>query len=199
MTHIDNIEHIINHGITNRNSKNKNQNYKNIGDISLISSRENKKVNFNSKTIILGDFTPFYFGVRMPMLYVIQNGGNFVNQVNKSEIIYLICSLSKIISINDDFIFTDGHATDNLTKYYDSSKIGELPNIIDWVAVKESYWGGTENLELKRKKQAEFLVKFDIPENYIKFYVCYDSIAKNKLISTGISENRIKIHPNGYF
>ena len=85
ITHIENIRHILQFGITLKTSLNSNPNFKRIGDISLIDTRSHKKVyidngNFPNtvETIVLGDFLPFYFGVKMPMLYVIQNGGNFV-------------------------------------------------------------------------------------------------------------------------
>ncbi|HQP90484.1 MAG TPA: DarT ssDNA thymidine ADP-ribosyltransferase family protein, partial [Bacteroidales bacterium] len=76
ITHIDNIPHILKNGITHKDSLKKNLNYKNIGDISLISIRSSKKIGVSNcednvvKEINLGDFIPFYFDVRMPMLYV---------------------------------------------------------------------------------------------------------------------------------
>jgi hypothetical protein len=72
MTHIENIPHILQYGITHRNSPNANPDYVTVGDKSLIDKRNTKQVSIeNDGTIVLGDFIPFYFGVRMPMLYVI--------------------------------------------------------------------------------------------------------------------------------
>ena len=51
MTHIDNIGHILNFGITRKYSSNKNHNYKDIGDKSLISARNNISVKINNNTI----------------------------------------------------------------------------------------------------------------------------------------------------
>ena len=206
MSHIDNIPHILKHGITHKNSVNANPNFKAIGDTSLIDTRSNKIVNITNGTnqvieqITLGDFIPFYFGVRMPMLYVIQHGGNFVPQVTKPEdIIYIACSVYKINDLNLTFYFSDGHATDMLTTFYNKSSIHNLSNIIDWSAVKTPYWGGSENLDIKRKKQAEFLVKEDIPVSCIIGYGCYNEKAKNKLIKFGIDETIIKIIPKAYY
>jgi len=75
MTHIENIPHILKHGITHRLSINFNKNYIPIGDVSIISTRNNYKLN-SGKTI--GDYIPFYFSTRTPMLYVIQRGFNGV-------------------------------------------------------------------------------------------------------------------------
>lgn len=181
ITHINNIPHILKNGITHKNSKNANDDYISIGDQSLIENRTNKEVEIlsdfankqNPEYINLGDFIPFYFGIKMPMLYVIQNGGNFVKKPTPPEdIIYLICSLEKMIQKVTEYYFSDGHSTNSLTAFYDKSMINKLGNIIDWNSVNKSYWGGDENLDLKRKKQAEFLVKEDIGVDCILFYGC---------------------------
>jgi len=208
ITHIENIPHILQYGITHKDSINKNPDYKNIGDLSLIDTRSKKKVNIdkgefnpdNGDTITLGDFIPFYFGVKMPMLYVAQHGGNFVESATSpTDIIYLGCSVSKIISSKLNFYFSDGHATDMLTSFYDKSNINELVNIVDWEAVKSSYWGGDENLNIKRKKQAEFLVSGDLSPDFIVVFGCYNEIAKDKLISLGVASDKIKIIPQAYY
>ncbi len=208
ITHIENIPHILQYGITHRNSPNANERFVNIGDISLISTRDTKRVrvdngdlfNTNAPSIVLGDFIPFYYGIKMPMLYVIQHGGNFVEKATSAEdIVYLACSLELIIRSDIDFYFTDGHATDSLTSFYDRSKINDLPNIIDWAAVKASYWGGDDNLNLKGKKQAEFLTENDILPEYLIGFGCYNEAAKEKLINLGVEENKIKVIPKAYF
>lgn len=209
ITHIENIPHILQYGITHKDSPNKNPDYKDIGDLSLIETRskinvsiENTEFDSNSGlvSISLGDFIPFYFGVRMPMLYVTQHGGNFVKQATPPiDIIYLGCSLSKIISTNIDFYFTDGHATDILTSFYDKTKINMLVDIIDWEAIKSSYWGGADNLNIKRKKQAEFLVSGDLEPELIVGFGCYNEKAKDKLISLGVTEDKIKVITQAYY
>lgn len=205
MTHINNIPHILQHGITHKNSKNANNDYIKIGDSSLISTREKKEVavtngsNVTIKKIVLGNFIPFYFGVRMPMLYVVQHGGNFTTQTPASDIIYLVCSLDKILRLDVEFYFTDGHATDNLTTFYDKSYINQLNSILDWNAIKSQYWGGEDNLEIKRKKQAEFLVKDDLPPDVILKYLCYDDKARKRLLNFSIQENMIEINKDAYY
>lgn len=208
LTHIDNLPHILDSGITHRSSPNRNPDFAAIGDISLISTRNNKQVivnngdflYMNAPSITLGDFIPFYFGVKMPMLFVIQNGGNFVHQATPAnDIIYLVCSIGKIIKNHKSYYFSDGHATDNLTTFYDNTKGKDLPGIIDWNSVKSSYWGGQLNLNTKRKKQAEFLISEDLSPNLILGFGCYNDVAKKKLIDIGIDEKKIKVIPKAYY
>lgn len=135
MLHIENIPHVLANGITHKDSPNANPNFVEIGDISLISNRNTRQVNvdngntFNTiEVITLGDFTPFYFGVKMPMLYVIQQGGNFVEKANKPEdIVYVACSLQSIVNSELIYYFSDGHPTDFLTTFYNRDEITQLP------------------------------------------------------------------------
>ncbi|HEX7845108.1 MAG TPA: DUF4433 domain-containing protein [Chitinophagaceae bacterium] len=208
MTHLNNIPHILKYGLTHKNSDNRNPHFVTIGDVSLISTRNNKQVRVDNgdplcvdaPTVTLGDFTPFYFGVKMPMLYVIQNGGNFVTQAtHPKNIIYLACSVSKIINETENYYFSDGHGTDEYTTFYDHTRITDLSKIIDWAAVKASYWGGQENLTLKRKKQAEFLISTDLSAKLILGLGCYNEETKSILLDMGVEEKKIKIIPNAYY
>ncbi|MEI9956253.1 MAG: DarT ssDNA thymidine ADP-ribosyltransferase family protein [Ferruginibacter sp.] len=86
-----------------------------------------------------------------------------------------------------------------MTSFYDKTCVDDLPEIIDWAAIKAAYWSGQENLNLKRKKQAEFLASEDIPPNLIFGFGCYNNAAKNKLIELGIQEEKIKVIPGSYY
>ncbi len=196
MTHIENIPHILQYGITHSSSKNANPDFKPIGDNSLISTRNNFILN-NEKH--LGEYIPFYLGVRMPMLYVIQHGFNMVLPANTEEIIYCVSSIQKIIDLQLDFIFTDGHAVDRLSSQYTIKDVENIENIIDWDAVNAKYWKDENDLDLKRRKESEFLVLGDIAINAILGYIVFNEDAKNKLIDFGIDESKIGIKSDWYF
>ena len=48
MTHIENIPHILKHGVVHKNSPNANPEYISIGDASLIDTREKKTINISN-------------------------------------------------------------------------------------------------------------------------------------------------------
>lgn len=202
MTHIENIPHILQYGITHHLSRNANPNYHSIGDTSLIGFRMNKGVSVGEKRIMLGDYIPFYFGIRMPMLYVIQHGGNYVPHPTRPEdIIYVVVSIARIANDNQmECFFTDGHATDTFTSFYTKEDIIRLSDILDLDAITARLWSG-ENIDrdLKRRKQAEFLVKNDIPPEYIVGYVCYNDVTKERLMQWDIPENKIKVMSTAYY
>jgi hypothetical protein len=200
MTHIKNIPHLLAHGITGKKSSCANPGYVPIGDESLITTRAAYSFSVNGAVQgVLGDFIPFYFWYKMPMLYVIQNGYNAVRRTSPENIVYLVCDIDEIVKAGYTFYFCDGHATDSFTSFYDNSQISSLTNILDLKAIKAEYWGGEDNLDLKRRKQAEFLVRDDIAPVYIKWFICYNDLANQMLISMGVNAQSIKIIPTAYY
>ncbi|RKN82854.1 type II toxin-antitoxin system toxin DNA ADP-ribosyl transferase DarT [Ulvibacterium marinum] len=208
MTHMENIPHILKHGITHKGSPNANPRFKAIGDSSLIDFRKTKTVKISEsrvglgirEKIILGDFIPFYLGLRTPMLYVIQKGGNFVpNPTSAENIVYCVSSVQKIIDENLTFFFSDGHATNGLSKFYSKTKVFDIEDLVDFKAANAKYWKDENDLDLKRRKEAEFLVKEDIPASCILGFACYNEDAKDKLLKMGILKKRVIVKPNFYF
>lgn len=196
MTHIANIPHIVAHGITHVQSPNANPDFMPIGDSSLIQSR-NSYVLENGR--LLGEYIPFYFAVRTPMLYVVQKGYNMVVPTPAQNIVYCVTSVQKIIDTALDFVFTDGHAVDRFTTQYGMQDIAHVDNLIDWKAVKATYWKNENDLDVKRRKEAEFLVLGDIPFASILGFVVNNQAACNQLRESGIAEEKIKIKPDFYF
>lgn len=196
MTHIENIPHILQYGITHSSSANANPNFVPIGDGSLITTRNNNLLN-NGR--LLGEYIPFYFGVRTPMLYVVQNGFNMVAPTPAENIVYCITSVQKIIDHQLNFVFTDGHAVDGFTSQFTTQDIDNLDNILDWKAIKAKYWRDDNDLDLKRRKEAEFLVSGDISINAILGYLVYNQNAKDKIINCGVNAADVHIKSEFYF
>lgn len=196
MTHIENIPHVLNYGITHSNSVNANPNFVPIGDGSLISRRNNFLL---TNGVRLGNYIPFYLGVRTPMLYVIQNGFNMVTPTLAENIVYCVTSVQKIIDLNLDYVFTDGHAVNSFTSLYDSKNVNDIEKLLDWNAIKAVNWKDENDLDKKRRKEAEFLVMGDIDHSAILGYAVYNQKAKERLINFGVDENVIFIRQGYYY
>lgn len=194
MTHIENMPHILKNGITHVASTKQNQQYVSIGDAGLINTRYRFEMPNGKK---LGNYVPFYFGYRMPMLYVIQKGFNGVTLTAPENIVYCVSSVQKMIDIGIEFVFTDGHATNALSNFYDKDEVERIADFLDFDAIKALYWN--EELDLKRRKEAEFLVANDIPLSTILGYVVYNEAAKTRLTNWGIASEKIVVRPNYYF
>ena len=104
MIHIDNIPHIIKYGLTRSNSRNSDPNYIMIGDTSLIENRKHTILTIRNENINIGNYIPFYFWLKMPMLYVIQNGYNKAERIDKKDIVYIVISLQDLINTAKNII-----------------------------------------------------------------------------------------------
>ncbi|MDO5617040.1 MAG: DUF4433 domain-containing protein [Cruoricaptor ignavus] len=195
MTHIGNIANIRQYGITHRNSVNKNPNYISIGDSSIISVRNQRLVGDKK----LGDYIPFYFGKRMPMLYVIQKGFNGVSVIEPQQIIYCVTSVGEIEKSQINFLFTNGQANSFISKIYRKEDIINIENLVDFKAIQDNFWNDEEDTDKKRRKEAEFLLESDLPFARILGFVCYNDMAKQELLKYDIDEKMIAVKPNYYF
>ena len=190
------ISHILQKGITHADSTNCNPDYKAIGDDSLINRR---KEFYTPCKKSLGEYIPFYLGYRMPMLYVVQNGYNGVKKTNPEEIVYCISSVEQILKYDIPFYFTDGHAVDALSDFYTQKDIERIDDIIDKKAIKAKYWNAEQGLDLKRRKEAEFLIDTHLPADAILGFVVFNIKSKNKLQSFGINEAKVIVKQKYYF
>ncbi len=196
MTHIENVPHILQYGITHAHSPNANLRFVSIGDASLIGRRSSYLLGNGRR---LGEYIPFYFGVRMPMLFVIQKGYNLVKPTRPEDVVYCVSSVHKIMEANLEFLFTDGHAVDSFTGEYGPDDIPNIDKILDKKAIDAKYWKDESDLDLKRRKEAEFLVLGDISVAAVLGFVVYNEAAQKKMIQLGVKEERIHINSNYYF
>lgn len=133
------------------------------------------------------------------MLYVIQKGYNLVAPTLPENIVYCVSSLQKIIEQNLDFVFTDGHAVDSFSTQYTQTDIADINSILDRNAIKAKYWKDEDDLDLKRRKEAEFLVLGGIPPAAVLGYAVYNRAAQDKVLGFGVNEGIVPIKPNFYF
>lgn len=192
MTHIENIPHILQNGITHSTSPNANPDFVPIGDSSLISTRSSFLLN-NGR--LLGDYIPFYFGYRTPMLVKMQKG----YEILPENIVYCVSSVQKMIDLGLDFVFTDGHAIEKLSFQYTISDIQNIDSLIDKNAIKSKYWKDENDLDLKRRKEAEFLVLGNIAPDGVLGYVTYNENTKKRLIDFGADASKVVVKPKYYF
>lgn len=195
LTHIDNIQYILSHGLVRSVSTLRDENYVSIGDVQVIQIRKDRKYH----GYCLSDYMPFYFGPRSPMLYVIQHGFNGVRKVAPENIVYCVVRIEDIIKNDVGCIFTDGHALSSLTNYYGKNELAILDRFIKYDDVYSAYWNSEMDIDLKRRKEAELLINDDLPVQYIRGFVVYNETAKTRLINIGVAAELIVVKPGFYF
>ena len=194
ITHIDNIPYINSTGFVLASSPLASKSYKPIGDTNVIEKRRNC-----CNKIDLTQYIPFYFGPRSVMLYVIQNGYNGVKKQKAEDIVYCVIRINDIITNNISCIFTDGHALSAITRFYKQEELPQLNSLLSYNDVYTRYWICEEDIDLKRRKEAELLIEKELSQEYICGYIVYNQKAKDKLSEYGIAGNKIVINPNYYF
>jgi hypothetical protein len=195
ITHVDNIPHILRCGIVRANSPLRDEHFVSIGDRQIINLREEMDV----KGYRIGDYIPFYLGPRSPMLYVIQHGFNGVQRIEPENIVYCVVKLDDLVTNDVDCVFTDGHALSYLTSFYTKERLSRINDIVKYSDVYSSQWNSENDRDLKRRKEAELLVKDDLPLRFICGYVVFNERARQKLIEMGIEEEKLIVRPDYYF
>lgn len=112
---------------------------------------------------MLGDYVPFYFCNRSPMLGAIKQRAIDDPTVAQRDVIYLVSSTEAVAGTDLTWCFTDGHGIEGFTDFYQD--LNDVDRV-DWDAVRTWRWGGkwlSQNPDVKRKKQAEFLVHARFP------------------------------------
>lgn len=191
MTHIENLRIILKDGMYAPNARWYPE-YVNIGDENLIEQRGEFWVQI-APGGVLADYVPFYFGGCSPMLLNIKTGYRGIKQRDQREIIYLCTHIDRVVQACPEFCFTDGHAKDRLTAYFNN--LVDLDKV-DWKAVDLSYWISTEEEpDNMRRKQAEFLVKSHVPLTCLSGIIVFDDSAA-QVVNTIMKETgtRLPVH-----
>lgn len=163
MTHIDNIESIVNKGILSNKKAFLNAMPVDISDHNVQKWRCKKDPIYDRE---LHDYVPTYFNVKNPMLFA------------KRDMEQNICLIEISLSILSAkrFIFTDGNAASKNSNFYHSlNDLHRLP----WDVLNADYWNDFE--DGKRKKCSEVLVLSIIPSKYIKKIYCSSWETLNRL------------------
>lgn len=133
------------------------------------------------------------------MVYVIQKGFNGVPIQRPANLVYVVSAIQEVVKTGIPFIYTDGHATDKLTSFYDGTSVQNIHNELDFDAIDVKFWRDEDDLDLKRRKEAEFLLQGDLPPNHILGFIVYDDNTKNHMLALGIKDEMIHVSPKRYF
>lgn len=121
----------------------------------------------------LGDYVPFYFAPRSPMLYAIHNAQVEGYAGGQSQVMHLVSTVEAAEEAGLAWVFTDGHAEIQFSAYFDD--LSHL-NKVDWAVMRARYWNDTnDDPDRKRRRQAEFLVHNFFPWEQVSHIGVYDT------------------------
>lgn len=197
ITHIGNLPRIIAAGkICCPSHADADPEYLGIGHRSIIGTRDIKSI-CKGPGGTFRDYVSFYFGMRGPMMYSIKHGNSDVEKLPMNKIIYLVTSVERVKDL--PFVFTDGQGIKAFTKFFDH--LGDLGQV-DLEAAKAKYWSEEDDPDLKRRKQAEFLVHREVPFERVSHILTYNDAALaevNKALVGCSHQPRTLAKPDYYF
>ncbi len=117
----------------------------------------------------VGEFVPFYFCPRSPMLYTINLGNTGRPAGCQSSIVHLVSTVEAAIAVGSDWAFSNGNAG---ARYSDFFADLDVLDTLDWEIIGSNDWGGDNR---RNKKAAEFLVADFFPWKAINTIGCHNN------------------------
>jgi hypothetical protein len=110
----------------------------------------------------VGDYVPFYFAERSPMMYTLHRGNVETYQDGFDRVIYLVSSLQVLTDIGCAWIASDRNAAHSLAAFAEATD--DLGDFIDWPLMRAMQWGWCqEDPERPDRRAAECLVHDSVP------------------------------------
>lgn len=151
--------------------------YKTIHNAEIQKKRHTKLISCGPKGC-LHDYVPFYLGYHSPMLLQLHTGRVKDHREGQKPIIYLVAHAPDFLE--NEFVFSDGHAIHHLTKWYDNLK--DLDKI-DWKVVQDKFWNDSDDdNDRQRRKQAEFLIYKICKWSYIRGIIVLCKSTEEKVL-----------------
>ncbi len=167
ITPIENLRMILNAGamVAKRALDQGDAEYTNIAHQSIQDRRAHTVVPCGPGGV-LHDYVPFYFAPRSPMLFTISRGNVVGFDGGQQSIVHLVATAQAVRDAGLGYVFSDGHGIMTLSDfYYDLNHLDE----VDWEIMRTHYWADTDDdLDRKRRRQAEFLVHEQFPVELIQ-------------------------------
>jgi len=113
------------------------------------------------------------------MLFQLHTGWVTDYHEGQEPIIYLVSNVQQVVESGSKFVFSDGHGIARFTSWFES--IDDLDKI-DWNVVYLKMWKDCiEDMDRKRRKQAEFLVYDFCDWDLINEIAVIDTMMKDKV------------------
>ena len=112
----------------------------------------------------VGEFVPFYFCPRSPMLYVINKGSTGRSE---STVVHLVSTMAAGMALDRSWAISDSNAGSAYASFF--SDVSALDRL-DWSAIRATDWRGKTS-----QKSAEFLVADFFPWTAVNKIGCQNS------------------------
>lgn len=125
----------------------------------------------------VGEFVPFYYCPRSPMLFAINRGNTGRPAGCQRTILHLVSTVEAALTTAEDWAISDGNGGAYHSLF--CKDLNELRNL-DWKAIRATQWQG-----MTHQKMAEFLVADFFPWNAVQRIGCENretALAVNEIL-----------------
>lgn len=148
----------------------------------------------------VSDYVPFYFAPHSMMLFQIHTNQVKGCTASQKDIVFLVSSLQILKQQRVPFLFTDGHALMENTRYCEAST--DL-SALDWGTIKsKDFRKRMDDFDRSRRYQAECLVHRKVPLGAILGIACFDSNCLKvleEIIKCSSESIQVKVKRSWYF
>lgn len=171
-----------------------------VGNRGIKDQRRRRPVEVGAGGVV-GDYVPFYFAPRSPMLSAIYYGRVPEYTEGQDPIVYLVTSVERLIELGLTPVFTDRNAALTVAKM--STDLSALDDLVDWELMDATWWNNTpEDPERRERRMAECLVHQHVPwEAFAGIVTRTESRrteAEGLLAGVGVATT-VKARPEWYF
>ena len=171
-----------------------------IADAKIKGSREKRVVGCGPGGTV-GDYVPFYFAPRSPMLFRIQQGGVEGVDENPAGLVYFASTTERLDAAGLGWVFTDGNAAAAVTQFFDDPS--RLDEKVDWPLMAAVYWNNTtEDGDRVRRRGAECLVHRALPLDLIDEIGVHDTAGQTRageILAAAGRHLTVNVRRNWYF
>lgn len=158
----------------------------------------------------VGDYVPFYFAARSPMMYVLWQGSVPSFTGDHRDLVYFVSDVGRMVAAGVPFAISDRNAAKALADFTnDPSVLGDLSiddprsDFVDWPLMQARMWNNTlADGERMERRMAEFLVHGEVPLNLIgRVAVRSDdrrAIVERLFVEAGVNLSVI-VRPDWYY
>lgn len=144
----------------------------------------------------VGEFVPFYFCPRSPMLFVVNKGRTNRPPGCQRTIVHLVTTVANAIATGDEWAYSDVNAGSTYPNFFDD--IENLDSRVNWKAIEErANWSPVSS-----EKAAEFLVANTYPWTAIRAIGCIGNSTAaqvSHLLQDGGHNPTVLVRPGWYY
>jgi hypothetical protein len=136
-----------------------------VGDPSIKEARRSRVVPIPPGGTV-GDYVPFYFAPRSPMLFRIACDcrdtipGRY--QGGDRPLVYFAARVAAVVDSGLPWVATDGNARVLISRF--TADLDEVGTMVDWPLMRAKMWKSTpEDLDRERRRMAELLIHRQAP------------------------------------